>query len=156
MKNLPRTLQARNEKVSAHRYVSKLLNWYQPNNKCDFDKCSYRTQKLWCFEEWNNSASRYPTAKLMFDSRFHVYFGASPSFYFLLYLPAQGRLGTEELILSAQNCNSLLQHRPWTLGRAVVAYGPWTPGPAARDEFQREEITAGQIQYAHRQRKIFF
>lgn len=66
--NLLRAFQARNEKVIAHRYVSKMLNWYQPNNKCEFDKCSYRRQKPQCFEEQNNSASGYPTAKLMFDS----------------------------------------------------------------------------------------
>lgn len=90
MKNLHRTLQARNEKVIAHRYVSKLLNWYQTNNKCDFDKCSYHRQKLQHFEAQNNSASRYLTAKLMFDSRFCIYFEVSPSFYFPLYPPAQG------------------------------------------------------------------
>lgn len=100
MKNLPRTLQARNEKAIAHRYVSKLLKWYQPKNKCDFDKCSYHTQKPQRFEEQNNSASRYLTAKLMFDSRVRIYFEALPSFYFSPDLPARGGLDTEELTLT--------------------------------------------------------
>lgn len=157
MKILHRTWQARNEEVIAHRYVSKLLNWYQPHNKCDFDKCSYCRQKLQRFEEQNSSASRYPTAKLMIDSQFYIYFKVSPSFCFPP-VPTSSRItacrggdshsGNKTVTAS---CSIILA--AWTLGSTVVLR---PQEQMLRHEFQREEIMAGQVQYVHRQRKIFF
>lgn len=158
MKILHRTWQARNEEVIAHRYVSKLLNWYQPNNKCDFDKCSYCRQKLQRFEEQNSSASRYPTAKLMIDSQFYIYFKVSPSFCF-------PPVPTSSRITACRGGDSHSGNKTITASCSII-HGPWEAPwrhmvlrPQEQmlgDEFQREEIMAGQVQYVHRQRKIFF
>lgn len=128
MKILHRTWQARNEEVIAHRYVSKLLNWYQPNNKCDFDKCSYCRQKLQRFEEQNSSASRYLTAKLMIDSQFYIYFKVSPSFCFPP-VPTSSRItacrgGDSHSGNKTVTASCSIIHGPWE--------APWSSGPRSR------------------------
>lgn len=93
----------------------------------------------------------------MFDSRFYIYFEASP---FILLSPVPTCVGMIECggadlhsVHKSVTASCSITHGPQETSWWHTVLGP--QDQLLRDEFQREEMTAGQIQYVHRRERFY-